>query len=107
MIDSIGNMFLRVVFVFFDTDSTNINLIKVNVKPYGFDKMYMDKDLIENKLYQIMRHFNERKITLAKFYSILLNKMHPFDGNGRTCKILLASDDEIIKCIDRTNNLKS
>ena len=107
MIDSIGNMFLRVVFVFFDTESTNITLRKVNVKPYGFDKMYMDKDLIEHKLYQIIHHFNERKITPAKFYSILLNKMHPFDGNGRTCKILLASDNKIIKCIDRTNNLKS
>ena len=100
-------MFLRVVFVFFDTDSTTITLRKVNVKPYGFDKMYMDKDLIEYKLYQIIHHFNERKITPAKFYLILLKKMHPFDGNGRTCKILLASHDRIIKCIDKTNNLKS
>ena len=28
-----------------------ITLIKVNVKPYGFDKTYMEKDLIEDKFY--------------------------------------------------------
>ena len=26
------------------TGSNNITLRKVNVKPYGFDKMYMDKE---------------------------------------------------------------
>ena len=56
---------------------------------YGFDKTYMDKDLIEDKLYKIMDKFNERKIMPVKFYSILLNKMHPLeDRNDRTCKIL-------------------
>ena len=40
--------------------------------------MYMDEDLIEDKLYQIIDQFNERKITPAKFYSILLNKINPF-----------------------------
>ena len=69
--------------------------------------MYMENDLIEHKLYQIIYHFSERKNSPAKFYSILLNEMHPSDENGRTCKILLASDNKIIKCIDRTNNLKS
>ena len=49
----------------------------------------MDKDLIEDKLYKIMDKFNERKIMPVKFYSILLNKMHPLeDRNDRTCKIL-------------------
>ena len=76
------------------TRSNNITLRKVNVKPYGFDKMYIDKDLIEDRLYQIIDQFNEIKITSAKFYSILLNKTHPiFDGNGRTCKMLFANDD--------------
>ena len=28
------------------TDPNNITLKKVNLKPYGFDKMYMDKALI-------------------------------------------------------------
>ena len=72
------------------TSSNNITLRKVNVMPYGFDKMYMDKDLIENNLHQTINQFNERKITSTKFYSILLNKIHPFyDGNGRTGKCLL------------------
>ena len=30
------------------TDSNNITLRRVNVKPYGFDKMYMGKDLTKN-----------------------------------------------------------
>ena len=78
------------------TGSKNITLRKVDVKPYGFDKMDMDKELIEDKLYQIINQFNERKITSTKFYSILLNKIHSFcDGNGRTIKILFASDDMI------------
>ena len=48
-----------------------------------------------------MDQFNERKITPrpitpAKFYSQLLNGIHPFyNGNGRTCKILFAKDDKI------------
>ena len=50
----------------------------------------------EDKLYQIIDQFNERKIISAKFYSILLNKICPFyDGNGRMCKILFANDDII------------
>ena len=50
----------------------------------------MDKDLIEEKLYQIMNQFNERNITSTKFYSIILNKINPFyDQNGNPCKILL------------------
>ena len=74
--------------------SYNITFKKINVKPYGLDKMYMDKELIENNLYQIIYQFSERKITSTKFYSILLNKIHPFyDGNGRTCKILSGNAD--------------
>ena len=70
--------------------SDNITLRKVNVKSYEFDKRYVDKDLIENKLYQIIDQFNERKITTAKFYLILINEIHPFyDGNGRTCRYCL------------------
>ena len=29
-----------------------------NVKPCRCDKMHMDKDLIEDKLYQLIDHFN-------------------------------------------------
>ena len=60
------------------TGSNNITLRKVNIKAYGFDKIYMDIELIEDKLYQIIDQFSERKITSTKFYSILLNKIHNF-----------------------------
>ena len=47
-------------------------------------------------LYQIIDQFNERKIRSTKFFSILLNKIHPsYDGNGRICKMLFANDDII------------
>ena len=84
------------------TGSNNITLKKVNVKPHGYDKMYMDKELLEDKFYQIIDHFSERKIISRKFYSILLNKIHPFyDGDGRTCEILCANDAKIIQNIER------
>ena len=76
------------------TGSNKITLRKVNVKSYGFDKMYMDKELIEDKLYQIIDQFNERKITSTKSYSILLNKMH-FMMEMVECVILFANDDII------------
>ena len=67
------------------TGSNNITLRKVNARSYRFDKNYMDKDLIKDKLYQIINEFNESKITPVKFYLILLNEIHPFyDGNDRT-----------------------
>ena len=48
--------------------SNNITFRKVDVKLNRFDKMYMDTELIEDKLYQILDQFNERKITSTKFY---------------------------------------
>ena len=36
------------------TGSNDIALIKFKLRPYEFDDMYMDKDLIEDKLYQII-----------------------------------------------------
>ena len=36
------------------TSSNNITLRKINVKPFGFDKIYMDQELLEDKLYQII-----------------------------------------------------
>ena len=48
------------------TGSNSITLRKVNVKPYGFDKMYIDKVMIEVNLYQIIDQFNTRKITSTK-----------------------------------------
>ena len=100
LIDSDGSMYLTDDLLIetnnIITGSNNITLRKVNVKPYGFDKMYMDKDLIEDMHYQIIDQFNEKKITSTKFCSILLNKIHPFyDESGRACKILFANDDII------------
>ena len=70
------------------TDSQNLFLRDVNVKPAGFDKMYLDKTLIESALYQLFDKFNDRKLTQYQFSNIFF-MIHPFrDGNGRTCKIL-------------------
>ena len=85
------------------TGSNYLSLRNVNVKPYGLDKMYMDKELIEDNLYQIIDQLNKRKTLSAKFYSILLNKIHQFyDVNGWKCKILFA-DDDIIRQSIQTN----
>ena len=48
--------------------SNHITWRKVNVKPYGFDKIYLNKKSIEDKLYQKIDRFNERKIATSKFY---------------------------------------
>ena len=59
--------------------------------------MYIDKDILEDKIYQTKHQFNGKKITPVRCYTILLNKIHPFfDGKGRTCKILCTNDDKII-----------
>ena len=52
------------------TDSKNLFLRDVNVKPAGFDKMYLDKSLIERALYQLVDKFNERKVTHNQFCNI-------------------------------------
>ena len=74
LINSDGNMYMTVDFLIeinsLITGSNNVTLRKVNVKPYGLDKLYMDKDLIEDELYQIIDQFNDGKITPVKFYSI-------------------------------------
>ena len=45
---------------------------KFHVKYCGFDKIFMDKDLIEDKL-QMTDQFNERKSTPKSFCSIQQN----------------------------------
>ena len=70
-----------------------INLRKVIVKPYWYDKMSMDKDLIEDKLYEWIDPLNERKINYRDFYFAILNNLHPcYDGNGRTDKALFVTN---------------
>ena len=71
------------------TDSQNLFLRDVNVKPAGFDKMHLDKSLIEPALYQLVDKFNERKVTHNQFCNIFLDLLHSFrDENERTCNIL-------------------
>ena len=71
------------------TDSHNIQLRQINVKPAFHDKQYMDFTKIESELYTLVDKFNERQITPRRFCNTFLDKIHPFsDGNGRTCKIL-------------------
>ena len=48
-------------------NSYNITLRKVNVKPYEFDKMYMDEEIIEDNLYQIVDQLNKKKLHLRSF----------------------------------------
>lgn len=70
------------------TGSNIITLRKVNAKSYGLEELYMDKDLIQDKHYQIIDQSNERKMMSVKFHSILLKKMHPlFDGNVKSSNI--------------------
>lgn len=39
-------------------------------------------------------------------YFFFLNEIRPFcDGKGRTCKIMFANDDEIIKLIDEKKKI--
>ena len=75
------------------TGSSNITLRKVNAQPYGYNKKYISKDLIKDRLYGIIDQFNESKISHRDFYFVFHNNIHPFyDKNGRTCQILFVSN---------------
>ena len=56
--DSVSNMYLTddslIDINYKITGSNNMTLRKVNVELYGCDEMYMDKDLKEDKLYQLI-----------------------------------------------------
>ena len=78
LIDSVGYMYLVVDSLIKTNNiiaaSNNITLRKVNINSNGFDKTYMDKDPIDDMLYQIIDQFNERRATTVKFYLILLKQ---------------------------------
>ena len=100
LINKDGDLFLTVDSLIrinnYITDSHNIQLRQINVKPAFYDKQYMDFTRIESELYRLVDQFNKRKITARTFCDIFLDKIHPFaDGNGRTCKILF--EDKIQK----------
>ena len=77
LIDSDGGMYLTVDSLieinYIIADSNKTALIKVNVKPYGFDKINLDKELIEDKLYQIIDYFNEIYICKVLFSTLKQN----------------------------------
>ena len=60
------------------TDSQNLFLRDVNVKPAGFGKMYLDKSLIEQAFYLLVEKFNERKVTHNQFCNLFADLIHPF-----------------------------
>ena len=70
LIDTDGNMYLTVdslIKINDITGSNNTAMRKVNVKPYGFDEIYMDKDVLEDQLYQTIDQLYEKEITPVKF----------------------------------------
>ena len=93
LVNKDGDLFLTVDSLIrinnYITDSHNIQLRRINVKPAFYNKQYMDFTRIESELYRLVDQFNERQITPRTFCDIFLDKIYPFaDGNGRTCKIL-------------------
>ena len=48
----------------------------MNVKPAEFDKMYLDKTLVESALYQLVDEFNKGKLTHDQFSNIFLDLIH-------------------------------
>ena len=73
------------------TNSKNLLLRQVNVKPAFYNKQYMHYSQIETELYILIDQFNERHISAKRFCKKFLDEIHPFaDGNDRTCKILFA-----------------
>ena len=70
------------------TNSNNIFLRRVNVKPAGYNKQYMHFDKIESELYRLIDQFNNRFISKRYFIKKFLNEIHPFlDSNGRLVKL--------------------
>ena len=62
------------------TGSNNVTSNKVNVKVWGYNKMYMDKDLMEDNLHELIDEFNEKKklitwIFISHFSAIYIRFM--------------------------------
>ena len=67
LIDKDGGLFLTVDSLIrinnIITNSHNLHLRHVNVKPAGYDKHYMEANRIEGELYILVDKFNDRFIT--------------------------------------------
>ena len=62
------------------TGSNNVTSNKVNVKIWGYNKMYMDKDLMEDDLHELIDESNEKKklitgIFISHFSAIYIRFM--------------------------------
>lgn len=79
------------------TGSNNISLGKCNLKPSGFEKMYMDKDLRKDKLYQLVDQYNERKINYKDFDSEFLNNIHLMMGMEGLARYYLLANISIVQ----------
>ena len=70
------------------TRKKNNGLRVINVKPAGYNCMYMHYNNINFALQILIDNCNDRRITKTEFFKRFL-EIHPFeDGNGRTVKIL-------------------
>ena len=73
LIDSESGMYLTIDFLIdisnIITASDNVTLRKVNVKPYGFDEMYMDQELIKEQL--LIKYCVEKHLILLKMQNMM------------------------------------
>ena len=77
------------------TNSNNIFLRHINVKPAGYNKQYMHFNQIESELYRLIDQFNDRYISKRYFIKKFLDEIHPFlDGNGRLVKLCFITSIE-------------
>ena len=71
------------------TGSNNLELRKVDVRPTGYHRSYMDWCNVEFALYALVDYFNDCLITKKDFCERFLNDIYLFkDENDKTCKIL-------------------
>ena len=67
MTDKHGNLFLTVDSLIalnnINTGSHYIELRDINIKPKGYNKIYMSKSLVEPALYSLIDQFNDRKLS--------------------------------------------
>ena len=77
------------------TNSNNIFLRHINVKPAGYNKQYMHFNQIESELYRLIDQFNDRYISKRYFIKRFLDEIYPFlDGNGRLVKLCFITSIE-------------
>ena len=77
------------------TNSNNIFLRHINVKPAGYNKQYMHFNQIESELYRLIDQFNDRYISKRYFIKKFLDEIHPFsDGNSRLIKLCFITSIE-------------